>query len=63
MRSFLHNSELNVVILGDAFGNDMENAFTEDLRDSREITKEEWEQRPAADRVREWAARLMDYWL
>lgn len=63
MRSFLHNSELNVVILGEAFGRDMENAFAEDLRGSREITKEAWDKRPVADRLREWAAQMMDYWL
>jgi cardiolipin synthase len=63
MRSFLHNSELNVVILGAAFGREMENAFAEDLRDSREITTDAWDKRPAGDRLREWAAQLLAYWL
>lgn len=62
-RSFLHNSELNVVVLGDAFGSDMEKAFDEDLRDSTEITPEAWRHRPVGDRLKEWAARFMDYWL
>ncbi|MET3131586.1 cardiolipin synthase [Oxalobacteraceae bacterium GrIS 1.11] len=62
-RSFLHNSELNLVVLGDSFGHEMENAFREDLRDSLEITREAWARRPLADRLREWAARFMDYWL
>ena len=63
MRSFVHNSELNVVVLGQAFGHDMENAFAEDLRDAREITLEQWRHRPFSDRLKEWAAQLMDYWL
>ncbi|MFA9218842.1 MAG: phosphatidylserine/phosphatidylglycerophosphate/cardiolipin synthase family protein, partial [Sphingomonadaceae bacterium] len=62
-RSFLHNSELNVVVMGEAFGSEMEKAFQEDLRDSTEITLAAWRQRPLGDRVREWAARVMDYWL
>jgi cardiolipin synthase len=62
-RSFLHNSELNVVVMGEAFGSEMEKAFQEDLRDSTEITLESWRHRPWKDRMREWAARLMDYWL
>jgi cardiolipin synthase len=63
MRSFLHNSELNVVVLGESFGREMENAFQEDLRGSLEITREKWNQRPIADRIKEWAARFVGYWL
>jgi cardiolipin synthase len=63
IRSFLHNSEMNVIILGEPFGNSMESAFQEDLKNSIEVTKEEWEQRPLADRVKEWAARSLEYWL
>jgi len=62
-RSFLHNSELNVVVLGDAFGTEMERAFQEDLRDSVPITLEDWRHRPWAARMKEWAARFMNYWL
>jgi cardiolipin synthase len=62
-RSFLHNSELNVVVLGDAFGTEMERAFQEDLRDSVLITLNDWRHRPWSDRMKEWAARFMNYWL
>ena len=62
-RSFLHNSEINVVIFGEEFANAMENAFSEDLRHSVEITKEDWAQRPLGDRLREWAARSLEFWL
>jgi len=62
-RSFLHNSELNVVVMGDVFGTEMEKAFQEDLRDSVQVTLEGWRHRPWADRLREFAARFMNYWL
>lgn len=62
-RSFLHNSELNVIVMGPEFGAEMERAFQEDLRNSTRITLEAWRRRPWADRLREWAARLMGYWL
>jgi cardiolipin synthase len=62
-RSFLHNNEINVVVFGEEFGNTMENAFVEDLRYSVEITKDKWEQRPLGDRLKEWAARRLEYWL
>ena len=62
-RSFIHNYELNVVIIDPAFGRDMESAFNEDLRDSKEVTLEKWRDRPWADRLKEWASRLTEYWI
>jgi cardiolipin synthase len=62
-RSFLHNHEINVVVFGEEFGNAMENAFAEDLNYSVEITQEKWEQRPLGDRLKEWTARRLEYWL
>ena len=62
-RSFLHNKEVNMVVLGDAFGGEMERAFQDDLKDSKEITQEKWQQRPYLQRFKEWCARLTAYWL
>ena len=62
-RSFIHNYELNVVVIDPAFGREMESAFNEDLRDSKQVTLEQWRNRPWADRVKEWAARLTEYWI
>ena len=62
-RSFLHNYELNVVVLDPGFGRDMESAFVEDLRDSKEVTLEQWRRRPWSDRLKEWASRLTEYWI
>lgn len=62
-RSFIHNYELNVVVIDPAFGRDMEAAFNEDLRSSKEITLEQWRDRPWSDRIKEWASRLTEYWI
>lgn len=62
-RSFLHNNEINVVVFGSEFGMAMENAFTEDLRLSVEMTKEQWARRPLQNKLREWFARRFEYWL
>ncbi|MDB5959411.1 MAG: cls [Massilia sp.] len=62
-RSFIHNYELNVIVLDPAFGQEMERAFSEDLRDSKEVTPAEWARRPFTDRVKEWASRLTEYWI
>lgn len=63
MRSFLHNSEVNLIALDQGFGSVMENAFNEDLKNSIEVTSEQWEQRPFSDRMREWMGRSLEYWL
>ncbi len=63
MRSFLHNSEVNLIAIDQNFGTVMENAFNEDLKNSLEINPEKWEQRPTSDRMREWMARRLEYWL
>jgi len=62
-RSFIHNYELNVVVVDPAFGRDMESAFSEDLRDCKEVTLAQWRHRPWADRIREWASNLAGYWI
>ncbi|KQV84939.1 cardiolipin synthase [Massilia sp. Root351] len=62
-RSFLHNSEVSVIVMGDSFGAEMERAFQEDLRNSTEVKLEQWRHRPWGMRMKEWSARFMDYWL
>lgn len=63
MRSFLHNHEINVVVLGPDFGREMEIAFEEDRRHTREIVYEAWRRRSLVDRIKEWTARRFGYWL
>jgi cardiolipin synthase len=57
-RSFLHNDEVNAVILGQGFGAQMQAMFEKDLVSSRLITLESWNQRSLGMRVKELAARL-----
>jgi cardiolipin synthase A/B len=62
-RSFIHNYELNVVVMDPAFGAAMESAFNEDLRDSKEVLLSRWRHRPWSDRIKEWMSRLGEYWI
>jgi cardiolipin synthase len=62
-RSFLHNQEVNAVVLGVAFGSQVQALFDKDLRASRRIGLAEWQARPAALHVKEWLARVWAYWL
>lgn len=62
-RSFLHNDEVNAVILGQDFGAQMQAMFATDLAASGEITLPGWQARSLDNRVREIAGRLWQYWL
>lgn len=62
-RSFLHNSEVSVIVMGAGFGDEMERAFREDVKNSTEITLDAWRARPWSMRFKEWSARIWDYWL
>jgi len=62
-RSFLHNEELNAVILGQEFGAQMRAMFETDLAASSPITLEQWEQRSIGERLKETVARMWEYWL
>lgn len=62
-RSFLHNKEVNVVVMGDEFGNEMESAFRDDLKDSNEVDLKKWKQRSQGQKFKEWLAMLLSYWL
>ena len=62
-RSFLHNQEVNAVVLGTEFGDRMRAAFARDVAQSEQITLEKWRKRPIGARVKEKIARLWQYWL
>ncbi|NEX63767.1 phospholipase D-like domain-containing protein [Noviherbaspirillum galbum] len=63
IRSFLHNDEINAVVLGADFADKMEALFQRDIRDSNEVSLEQWRRRGMGERMREWAVRFLDYWL
>jgi len=62
-RSFSQNDELNAVVIGEDFANQMEAMFQDDLARSNEITPEQWRRRGLASRVKEMTARLWARWL
>ena len=57
-RSFLHNDEVNAVILGHEFGAQMQAMFEKDLASSDPITLEQWNQRSIGMRLKEMVGRL-----
>ncbi len=62
-RSFLHNHELNAVVLGTDFGGQMQTMFERDLTVSDPVLLAPWEDRSLGLRLKEWLARLWEYWL
>ncbi|MGQ0621985.1 MAG: phospholipase D-like domain-containing protein [Panacagrimonas sp.] len=62
-RSFLHNEEVNAVILGRDFARQMEVMFQADLEQSDAIELQRWKRRSFIVRLKEWTARLGEYWL
>jgi len=61
--SFLRNDEVNAIILGRGFAQEMERMFQADLEQSEEILLTQWKKRPFRDRLREWFTRLVQHWL
>lgn len=62
-RSFLHNQEVNVLVLGSDFGGRMRAIFEHDLAGSGEITLHAWQRRGMVVRMKELFGRLWEYWL
>jgi cardiolipin synthase len=62
-RSFLHNHELNAVVLGAEFGAQVQALFDRDMAGSDPVTLVQWRQRGLGLRARELFARLWEYWL
>ncbi|MES2500228.1 MAG: phospholipase D-like domain-containing protein [Pseudomonadota bacterium] len=57
-RSFVHNQEINAVMLGNDFGSKMQQMFEKDLTESKQVTLQAWRDRPVSVRLKEKAARL-----
>ena len=62
-RSFLHNDEVNAVIVGDDFGKQLEASFDADQTASEEITLADWRKRGPISRAKEFCANVIAYWL
>jgi cardiolipin synthase len=62
-RSFLHNDEINAVILGRGFATQMETMFADDVRQSDALELVQWKRRSLLSRIKERMARVGAYWL
>ena len=62
-RSFLHNYELNAVVLGADFGSQVQAMFDKDLAASDPVLLADWQRRTIDLRLKEWFARAWEYWL
>jgi cardiolipin synthase len=63
LRSFLHNDEINAVVVGRPFAREMDAMFAADLAESERILLKQWRRRSLWTRVKERVARLGAYWL
>lgn len=62
-RSFVHNFEVNVVVLGVDFARQLEALFERDLAAADEITGETWQARGLGSRIKELFSRMWAYYL
>jgi cardiolipin synthase A/B len=62
-RSLVDNHELNVLVLGDDFGAQMEAMFERDRAASQRIEEKTWHRRPWSQRALERLGRLAERWL
>ena len=62
-RSLADNSELNVVVLGDDFGSEMEALFRRDQAAAQAIDPQVWQQRGWRDRALQQLGRWAERWL
>jgi cardiolipin synthase len=62
-RSFTGNNELDVVVLGDDFGAEMQAMFERDRAVAHEITPAAWRERGIGQRLLQSLGRLLERWL
>lgn len=62
-RSFLHNDEVNAIVLGESFAREMEQLFEQDLSLATRVTLNDWSRRGYGSRLKEFGARIVEYWL
>lgn len=62
-RSFMHNNEIDAVVLGDSFATQLRAMFENDLEESKAVDPERWQNRSVFLRMKEWSARVWEYWL
>ena len=61
--SFVANNELNVIVLGEAFGAEMQAQFDKDRAHSETVSLDAWRERALHLRALEGLGRLLERWL
>jgi cardiolipin synthase len=62
-RSFVHNNEISICVIDEAFAGAMDRMFADDLRTSKEITLAAWKKRGFKERFKELLWLPLQYWL
>lgn len=62
-QSLLHNSEVNVVIVDEAFNQQLAEVFVDDIEASKQIDPATWDDRSVMEYLKENASKLLKYWL
>jgi cardiolipin synthase len=63
MRSFLHNEEVNAVVIDRDVGQRMEQVFEKDQKAAQPLDLQRWEQRSVWQRFKEFWVSLFRYWI
>jgi cardiolipin synthase len=63
MRSFLHNDEVNAIVIDVEVARRMEEVFVRDQRESRVVELSSWERRSLWQRFKENIVSLFSYWI
>ncbi len=63
MRSFVHNNEVDAIVIGRNFAQRMEEMFRRDEQASQALDLKTWKQRSLWERLKEFGSSLMGYWL
>ena len=58
--SIVRDNEVNAVILGHHFGDDMNFMFKNDLEDSQLVDGAQWKERSLAERLKEFFAEMIE---
>jgi cardiolipin synthase len=61
--SLAHNQEVNAIVLGQEFGDQMKAMYGKDMEASRLVTLACWRQRSIVTRFKEFGARLLARWI
>ena len=62
-RSVVFNNEVDAIILGRETAAQVEAILRQDMAQSHEISLAAWRQRSLGERLREWQARIWQYWM